>query len=79
VIEQLKAEWRREAATLSPRDAMVGAVISGVVLFVGLLAVMNPLDILGTLSALLMIVIGAGGMAIVATRLRRGRGEDSQA
>jgi hypothetical protein len=76
VIEQLLAEWRREAANLSLRDAIFGAVMSGVVLVVGVLAVVNPLDILGTPSALLMIVIGAGGMAVVAPRLRRGRKSD---
>jgi len=50
--------------------------MSGVVLVVGVLAVMTPLDILGTPSALLMIVIGAGGMAVVLTRLRSGRHSD---
>lgn len=76
MIEQLLAQCRREAANLSIRDAIFGAAMSGVVLVVGVLAVMNPLDILGTPSALLMIVIGAGGMAVVATRLRRGRRSD---
>ena len=76
MIEQLLAQWRREAANLSLRDAIFGAVMSGFVLVVGVLAVLNPLDILGTPSALLMIVIGAGGTAVVATRLRRGRKSD---
>lgn len=76
MIDQLLAEWRRQAANLTLRDAIFGAVMSGVVLVIGVLAVMTPLDILVTPSALLMIVIGAGGMAVVVTRLRSRRTSD---